>query len=87
MQDIIKTILRNIDIIHTNDYNDSIYIVYDKNEIDHLLEKCKLLERIINNQYFSNLVSDLETNIEHNMESIYTHNILNLIKLYFNQIA
>jgi hypothetical protein len=85
MKDIIKTILKIIEKIHKD--NESILVIYDKNEVDYLLEKCKLLEDMIDNQYFSNLVSDLEINIEHNIESIYIYDILNSLKLYFNQYS
>lgn len=86
MKDLIKTILQIINKIYTNDTNESIYTIYEKSEMEYLLEKCKLLECILDNQYFSNLVSDLETNIEYNKESIYIYDILNSLKLYFNSI-
>lgn len=86
MKDLVKTILKIINKICTKDHNEGMYIIYDKDDMDYLLEKCKLLEYTLDNQYFTNLVSDLETNVEYNTESIYIYNILNSLKLYFNHL-
>lgn len=91
MKDIVKSILKviynvNSTIDMSKDDNKPLNFIYDKNEIDYLIEQCKLLELTLDNQYFSNLVSDLEDNIEYNTESIYIYNILNSIKKYFNHI-
>ena len=81
MKDLVKSILDIINKICTTDSNEGMNIIYDKDDMDYLLEKCKLLEYTLDNQYFTNLVSDLETNIEYNTESIYIYNILtSLIK-------
>ena len=74
-----------INKICTYDSDDSMDIIYYKGEIDYLLEKCKLLEYTLDNQYFTNLVSDLETNIESNTESIYIYDILHSLKLFFQK--
>jgi hypothetical protein len=84
MKDLVKSILEIINKICTTDSNEGMNIIYDKDDMDYLLEKCKLLEYTLDNQYFTNLVSDLETNIEYNTESIYIYNILTSLKLYFN---
>ena len=84
MKDLVKSILDIINKICTTDSNEGMNIIYDKDDMDYLLEKCKLLEYTLDNQYFTNLVSDLETNIEYNTESIYIYNILTSLKLYFN---
>lgn len=84
MKDLVKSILEIINKICTTDSNEGTNIIYDKDDMDYLLEKCKLLEYTLDNQYFTNLVSDLETNIEYNAESIYIYNILTSLKLYFN---
>ena len=85
MKDLVKSILKVINNVNdTIDINkDVLNFIYDKNEMDYLLEQCKLLEFTLDNQHFSNLVSDLEDNIEYNIDSIYTYNILNSIKKYF----
>ena len=85
MKDLVKSILEIINKICTTDSNEGMNIIYDKDDMDYLLEKCKLLEYTLDNQYFTNLVSDLETNIEYNTESIYIYNILTSLKLYFLQ--
>lgn len=87
MKDLVKSILKIINNINsTIDTNKDINFLYDQNEIEYLMEQCKLLEEDLDNQYFSNLVSDLEDNIEYNTESIYIYNILDSIKKYFNHI-
>jgi hypothetical protein len=91
MKDLVKSILKVINNVNSTidmskDDNKPLNFIYDKNEIDYLLEQCKLLEFTLDNQYFSNLVSDLEDNLEYNIESIYIYNILNSIKKYFNHI-
>lgn len=91
MKDLVKSILKVINNVNSTintskDDNKPLNFIYDKNEIDYLIEQCKLLELTLDNQYFSNLVSDLEDNIEYNTESIYIYNILNSIKKYFNHI-
>lgn len=88
MKDLVKSIIKVINNVNsTIDINkDASNFIYDKNEIDYLIEQCKLLELTLDNEYFSNLVSDLEDNIEYNIESIYIYNILNSIKKYFNHI-
>jgi hypothetical protein len=91
MKDLVKSILKVINNVNSTidmskDVNKPLNFIYDKNEIDYLLEQCKLLEFTLDNQYFSNLVSDLEDNLEYNIESIYIYNILNSIKKYFNHI-
>ena len=91
MKDLVKSILKvinnaNSTIDINKDDNKPLNFIYDKNELDYLLEQCKLLEFTLDNQHFSNLVSDLEDNIEYNTESIYIYNILHSIKKYFNHI-
>ena len=91
MKDLVNSILKVINNVNSTidmskDDNKPLNFIYDKNEIDYLLEQCKLLEFTLDNQYFSNLVSDLEDNLEYNIESIYIYNILNSIKKYFNHI-
>lgn len=91
MKDLVKSILKVINNVNSTidmnkDDSEALNIIYDKNEIDYLIEQCKLLELTLDNQHFSNLVSDLEYNIEYNIESIYIYNILNSIKKYFNHI-
>lgn len=91
MKDLIKSILKVINNVNGTidtgkDDNKPLNFIYDKNEIDYLIEQCKLLELTLDNQHFSNLVSDLEDNIEYNTESFYIYNILNSIKKYFNHI-
>lgn len=86
MNDLVKSILKIINNsmdINKDDYN-VLNFIYDKNEMDYLIEQCKLLELELDNQHFSDLVSDLEYNIEYNIDSIYTYNVLNSIKKYFN---
>ena len=78
MKDLVKSILKVINNVNSTidmskDDNKPLNFIYDKNEIDYLLEQCKLLEFTLDNQYFSNLVSDLEDNLEYNIESIYTY--------------
>jgi len=91
MKDLVKSILKVINNVNrtidtSKDDDKPLNFIYDKNEIDYLIEQCKLLELTLDNQHFSNLVSDLEDNIEYNTESIYIYNILNSIKKYFNHI-
>jgi hypothetical protein len=88
MKDLVKSILKVINNVNgtidiNKDDNKVLNFIYDKNEMDYLLEQCKLLEYALDNQHFSNLVSDLEDNMEYNIDSIYTYNILNSIKKYF----
>ena len=54
MKDIIKSILKDIDEMYTN---------FNYVEINEIIEKCKLVDYKLDNQYFSNLVSDLEDKI------------------------
>jgi hypothetical protein len=86
MKDLVKSILKVINNINNSiDINNKVLnFIYDKNEMDYLIEQCKLLELELDNQHFSDLISDLEVNIEYNIDSIYTYNILNSIKNYFN---
>ena len=55
MKDIAKTILENINEIYTN---------FNYNEINEIVEKCKVLDCKLDNQYFSNLITDLEDKIK-----------------------
>lgn len=82
MKNLIKTILRAIDEIFTNTNKDGISSNFYNEEIIDILEKCKILECILDNQYFSNLVYDLEINIENNV--LKTVETLESIKLFLN---
>jgi hypothetical protein len=86
MKDLVKTILEILNKMYTKGYNEGMYNTYDKDDIDYLLEKCKLLECTLDNQYFSNLVSNLEANIEHNIESIYVYDILNSLEVFIKSV-
>lgn len=89
MKDLVKSILKviNNSIDINKDDNKVLNFIYDKNEMDYLIEQCKLLELELDNQHFSDLISDLEVNMEYNIESIYTYNILNSIRKYFNNFT
>ena len=55
MKDIVKNILKNINEIYTN---------FNYNEINEIIEKCKVLDCELDNEYFTNLLADLEDKIK-----------------------
>jgi hypothetical protein len=81
MNNIVKSILKDIDEIYTN---------FNYVEIKSLVEKCKLLDCKLDNQYFSNLVSNLENNsmyVNSIIECVHIQQDLDIIKLFLNSIV
>lgn len=81
MNNIVNSILNDIS---------EIYINFNYIEIKELVEKCKLLDYRLDNQYFSNLVSNLENNSMHvnsAIECVHIQQDLDMIKLFLNSLV
>lgn len=81
MNNNIKSILQDID---------EIYINFNYSEIKALVEKCKLLDCKLDNQYFSNLLYNLEKNsmyVNSVIECVHIQQDLDMIKLFLNSVV